>query len=291
MAEEQVSLARVALGEADYLARGTNAAATQPLEVDEACLFLNFWKSAPLGCIRSMNQGIGRLKDPFEIHRFIEAAVDLEILMDRTIGPAARTGETNTLYLQDGYTVMAGSIAGRQGSERIGVDKEQLRSRLVESKEQALTVAATERLLAAYYDAVVQDLERAPRSVEYPAFTDDERVSISLYFKEGVRLSRRLALHYQLCLQEAGVASLRVEGTLRLFGTKVRHAWNLAWFDGKVALVDVTLPGIECPLILVGSSPEEVYREASRYDRLYRPAADCLYAVVPGSGREPGSVH
>jgi len=303
LAGEQISLARLVLGEA-YLVRplrsdrATEKATARSLQGDEVSQFLDFWKSAPLGCIRSMNHGIGRLKDPSWIRPYVEAAVDLEILMDRTLGSGAQTGDATPAYLSDGYTVMDRSVAGHRSAKRIGVDKEQLRSRLVECKELALAVLATEKLLAAYYDAVIQDLERDPESVE-PAFAvDDERIAVSLYLKEGFKLSRLLAIRYQLCLQEAGVDSLLVEGNLKLFGTKLRHAWNLAWFDRQVALVDVTLPGIECPLILLGASPEEVYREATRCDRLYTPSAESLYSwtvavsagcaespVVPGSER------
>lgn len=280
LAGEQLALARVVLGEDDYLVgsfqseRASETTTARSLEGDEAFRFLNFWKSMPLACIRSMNRGIGHLTDAARIHRYTEAAVDLEILMDRTLGPGSPTGEATPVYLPDGYRC----------AKNIGVDKEQIRSRLVESKEQALAVAASEKLLAAYYDGVIQDLERETGSAARSVF-DDERIEISLYLKEGFALSRRLAIRYQLCLQEAGVLSLVVEGKLKLFGTKMRHAWNLAWFDRHVALVDVTLPAIGRPLILLGASPEEAYREAMWCDRLYLPPPDSLDSPTLAVGK------
>jgi hypothetical protein len=65
-----------------------------------------------------------------------------------------------------------------------------------------------------------------------------------------------------------------VKGTLRLFGIKGRHAWNLVWLAGRVALVDASLPDRSGPLILLGASQEEVYRLATERDRVYSPTAD-----------------
>jgi hypothetical protein len=83
-----------------------------------------------------------------------------------------------------------------------------------------------------------------------------------------------LSILYQLCLQEAGIPARVVKGPLRVFGIEQRHAWNLAWLMGRVALVDVTLPSRDDPLIVVGSSQEEVYRIANRGERRYVPTPD-----------------
>ena len=65
-----------------------------------------------------------------------------------------------------------------------------------------------------------------------------------------------------------------VKGSFRFFGIEGRHAWNLAWLEGRVALIDVTLPGRRGPLIVMGASQEEVYRVANQGERRYVPTPD-----------------
>ena len=54
-----------------------------PLEAQELVRFCSAWHEAPIQCIRSMNEAIGVLEGQSRRSRYLEAAVDLELLMDR----------------------------------------------------------------------------------------------------------------------------------------------------------------------------------------------------------------
>ena len=84
------------------------------------------WADDPMACIRSVNETLGSLGDPLRLPRYIEAAVDLEILLDRALrrrDTRVRTGIEG--YLADGYTDMGSnaSLTERGDREKMRVDK------------------------------------------------------------------------------------------------------------------------------------------------------------------------
>ena len=59
---------------------------------------------------------------------------------------------------------------------------------------------------------------------------------------------------------------------MRLFGLKGRHAWNVVHQGGSIALVDVTFAEDDGPLVLVGTTLEELYQRAAGLNRVYCPS-------------------
>jgi hypothetical protein len=283
---QQSSLVRaVALNRVDYLQRSyyrdptTGERIAHSLREAEWSRFATAWAVEPVACIGAVNRAIAALRDPARIGRYLEAAVDLEALMDRgTLGaPPGRVLSGIPDYIMDGYTDMGSNASPtvRRGREKIRVDKERLKPWLVRSRWHALAQPAPAELLATFYDAV-------RRSVRYDeprvrGLSDDwaeTSVNLSLFLDDGIGLCRHMSLLYQLCLQEAAIPARVVKGSLRVYGIEGRHAWNLAWVGGRVALVDVTLPSRPGPMIVVGASQEEVYRVASQGARRYLPTPD-----------------
>jgi hypothetical protein len=280
---QQASLARsVALGDDDYLGHSyyedpaSGKRIAYELERTELAEFSSSWKSEPVGCIRAMNRAIGRISEPARKERYVRAAVDLEILMDRQsrTGPTDRVYQGIPGYLMNGYTDMGSvsSVTERNGREKIKVDKEHVRGRLVACKRRRVTTGAVEDLLAQYYGAVRRDIKFNERGVdkllqEY----GDQSIALSKYLDMGLGVCRHLSIFYQLYLQEAGIESRLVKGDLKFYVFSGRHAWNLAQVGKRVALVDVTHPNPHEPFIVWGTSEAEVYKRAAVMSRSYSP--------------------
>ena len=105
----------------------------------------------------------------------------------------------------------------------------------------------------------------------------DEAVLLSDSVSRREVNCRHLAILYQLRLQEAGISSRLVKGTLRLFALKLRHAWNVVQEKDVFALVDVAFTGDESPFVLCGKGAEDVYREAAALNRIYCPNPDSFF--------------
>lgn len=284
---QHASLVRaVALHRADYLHRSyyrdpsTGQRMAHPLEEKEWSQFAACWAVEPIACIRAMNAAIAELRTPTRIRRYLEAAVELETLMDRGAprAPEGRVFSGIPPYIMDGYTDMGRnpSPTVRRGREKIRVDKARLKPWLIESRWRALAFdPALPELLAGFYEVVRRSLRLDEARVRHLSVDwGDRSIDLSRFLDDGIGLCRHLSILYQLCLQEAGIPARVVKGTLRLFGMGGRHAWNLAWHRGRVALIDVTLPSRHGPLILVGTSQEEVYRMANQGERRYIPTPD-----------------
>lgn len=284
---QQVSLIRaVVLNRTDYLERSyhrdpaTGERIAYSLEEDEWSRFAAAWSVEPIACIRAVNRAIAELRAPDRIRRYLEAAVELETLMDRGTrrAPVARVFSGIPPYIMDGYTDMGRnpSPIQRHGREKIRIDKERLKAWLVATKWQALASGPTlEELLAGFYEAVRRSLSFDESRVrDLSREGDDRSVNLSRFLDDGVGVCRHQAILYHLCLQEAAIPGRVVKGSLQVCGLTARHAWNLAWLGGRVALVDVTLPTSKGPLIVVGSSQEEVYGVVNRGERRYVPTPD-----------------
>ena len=284
---QHASLVRaVALSRTDYLRSSyyrdpsTGQRMAHPLEEKEWSRFAADWAVEPIACIRAMNAAIAELRTPVRIQRYLEAAVELETLMDHgaSRAPEGRVFSGIPGYIMDGYTDMGRnpSPTARRGREKIRVDKQRLKPWLIESRWRALAYEpAPEELLAGFYEVVRRSLSLDEARVRHLSFEGgDKSMNLSRFLDDGVGLCRHLSILYQLCLQEAAIPARVVKGTLHVLGIGGRHAWNLAWFRGHVALVDVTLPSRHGPLILVGASQEEVYRMANTGERRYIPTPD-----------------
>jgi len=284
---QQASLVRaVALRDPDYLNHSfyvdttTKKRIAFELDAQEFSRFSASWQATPLECIRAMNDTLGRLAEPSRLGRYIDAAVDVEILMDRETWVAGdgRVYRGIPMYLMNGYTDMGllASPTERNGREKIKVDKERMRAQLALSKRAKIAGGAPdEDLLARYYDAVRKDMEFDERGVdELSREFGSESIVLSEYLDKGLGVCRHLAIVYQIFLQEAGIPSRVVKGNLRFYIFNGRHAWNLVWLSGQVALVDVTHPNVNRPFVLLGASEEDVYRRASEFNRIYSPTPD-----------------
>jgi len=283
---QQVSLIRATvLDSGDYLERSyvrdpeTGTKTAHSLEANEWSRFTTAWAVDPLACIRAINRAIARLRSPARIRRYLEAAVDLETLMDRrTVGARARVLSGIPAYIMDGYTDMGRNPSGtdRGGREKVRVDKERLRAWLVERRFAALAGGPSlDVVLAGFYEAVRRSLAfDEARVKDLSSESMDQTVNLSRFLEDGIGLCRHHSILYQLGLQEAAIPARVVKGALHVYGLAGRHAWNLAWFGGRVALIDVTLPTRLGPMIVVGSSLEEVYRLANRDERRYLPTPD-----------------
>ena len=283
---QQASLARsVALGDDDYLDRSyyedpaSGKRIAYELDRTELTEFSSSWKMKPISCIRAMNRAIGRIEEPIRKERYVRAAVDLEILMDRQsrTGPSGHVQQGIPEYLMNGYTDMGSisSVTARNGREKIKVDKEQVRARLVACKRRVVATDAVEELLSQYYGAVRRDIKFNERGVdkllqEY----GDQSIALSKYLDMGLGVCRHLSIFYQLYLQEAGIESRLVKGDLKFYVFSGRHAWNVARVGGRVALIDVTHPNPHEPFIVWGATEGEVYERATEMSRSYLPTPD-----------------
>lgn len=284
---QQASLLRaVALRDADYLNHSfyndpsSGKRVAHEVTSDEFSRVRHGWEATPIDAIRLMNLAIHRLREPSRVTRYLEAAVELEILLDGGTW-APQDGVVHRgipMYLMNGYTDMGllASTTERNGREKIKVDKGRLRERLVASRQKKIDLWENdEALLARYYDDVRRDVEFDERGVEKLSREfGSESVVLSEYLDKGLGVCRHLSIIYQVYLQEAGIPSRVVKGNLRFFVFNGRHAWNLVWLSERVALVDVTHPNVNRPFILIGTTEEDVYRRAEEFNRSYRPTAD-----------------
>lgn len=283
---QQLSLVRaVALGDPDYLNGSfyedpaTGKRIAHELEGKELSLFTSSWKEEPVPCIRTMNQAIARITEGRRRDRYVKAAVDLEVLMDQQCrsGPSGRVYRGIPRYLMNGYTDMGllSSVTERNGREKIKVDKQRVRNRLVACKRRAVSEKEGEELLTSYYSAVRRDIKfNEPGVDKLLREYGDRSIALSRYLDLGLGVCRHLSIFYQLYLQEAGIESRLIKGDLKFFVFTGRHAWNLAWLGGRVALVDVTHPGENQPFIVWGETPEEAYQRAAGVSRYYTATPD-----------------
>jgi hypothetical protein len=284
---QQASLVRaVALNRPNYLQwsyyrdPATGERVAHSLQEEEWSRVAARWAVEPVACIGAINRAIAGAGNPARLRRYLEAAVDLETLMDHATlrAPQGRVLAGIPHYIMDGYTDMGhnASTTVRRGREKIRVDKKHLKPWLVESRWRALAhEPPPEELLAGFYEAVQRSFSRdAARVRDLFCRWAETSINLSRFLDNGIGLCRHLSILYQLCLQEAAIPARVVKGSLRLFGTEGRHAWNLAWLGGRVALIDVTVPSRRGPLIVVGTSQEEVYRVANQDERRYVPTPD-----------------
>ncbi len=287
LSAQQTNLARCVLREEpDYLNHAhqinpnTGVKTVMRLESEEVQRFRAVWERRPVGCIRSMNRAIARVRAPERSVRYLLAAFDLEVLMDRSSSPAASDDLVGIPgYLKDGYTDL-GFFPSPNRREKILVDKERLSRQLVSCKRQAIEGLHDGKAPVEVLRAHLQEVGRALReSVGYKEGEvgprrSDETVLLSDCVERRSVACRHLAMLMQLRLQECGIPSRLAKGVLRLYGLKGRHAWNLVRHAGSVALVDVTFGEDDGPMVMVGATLEEVYARAKDLNRVYCPSPD-----------------
>jgi hypothetical protein len=257
----------------------TGCKTVMPLESEEMMRFHSAWERRPVGCIRAMNRAIASVKTPERSVRYLLAAFDLEILMDRSSIPAVSEDLVGIPgYLKDGYTDL-GFFPSPHRREKILVDKERLRRQLVSCKSQAIEELQGEAPVEVLRTHL-RELGRALReSVGYKEGElgprrSEETVLLSDCVERRSVACRHLAMLLQLRLQECGIASRLAKGVLRLYGLKGRHAWNIVRHGEAIALVDVTFGEDEGPLVIVGASLDELYQRAADIHRIYLPSPD-----------------
>jgi hypothetical protein len=238
-------------------------------------------------CIRTMNRVVGALKDPLRVSRYLEAAVDLEILMDHEGGDGAVRKDLSGIpsYLVDGYTDLGieYSVDSLRRGERISVDKRRLRIELLRSKRQTLAGFSCRVSDAHRLEEALREIASSLRESvgydenDFKRCRDDGTVFLLDSVAERSVNCRHLAILYQLWLQEAGISSRLAKGMLRLFGLKLRHVWNIVEEGNIMALVDVAFSEGDVPLVLSGSSAEEVYQRAAKLHRTYCPRPDSFH--------------
>lgn len=245
------------------------------LEVNELEQFLTSWGVGAPECSRLMNQAIERIPTPSRRDRYIQAAVSLEVLMDRAVWcPDSRIYQGIPNYLMHGYTDMGSQPEGeRAGREKIKVDKERMQTRLFECRRQSVVgEKSPHALISWFYQWVRKDLEFDELGVEKLARDfGNESIVLNEYLDKGLGVCRHLSIFFQLYAQEAGLDARLVKGDLRFYVFKGRHAWNLVRSDHQLTLVDVTHPSMDRPFIVTGSNEEDVYRKAQVSDRIYLP--------------------
>ena len=271
--------------DADYLSHSyyldpkTGKRIAHELEPNELAGFVASWGVAPMECIRAMNRAITTIPDSGRRDRYVQAAVELEILMDQKSWlNDGRVYRGIPEYLMHGYTDMGtqASPTERVGREKIKVDKVRMAARLAECKRRGVVKGLDrDRLLAWYYECVRRDIEFNESGVE--KLTRDfgnESIVLSEYLEKGLGVCRHLSIFFQLYLQEAGIDCRVVKGNLRFYIFKGRHAWNLVRFRDRVVLVDVTHSNVTKPFMVSGSSEEEVYEQAAEHSRRYDRTPD-----------------
>jgi len=247
---------------------------------EELTRFRSAWEKRPVDCIGSMNRAIASVREPTRSVRYLLAAFDLEIFMDRYDPPPTSCDLVGIPgYLKDGYTDLGFSPL-RNHREKILVDKERLSRPLVSCKRRAIEELSASRVSADLLGTHLRELgttlresvgyregESGPRRSEETVFLSDcvERRAVAC---------RHLSILMQLWLQECGISSRLTKGVLRLFGLKGRHAWNVVHHGGSIALVDVTFGEVDGPLVLVGTALGELYQRAAHSNRVYCPSPD-----------------
>ena len=286
LSAQQTSLVRsVALRAPEYLSQSyyldssSGKRIAHELEADELMGFVTGWGAEPMECIRAMNEAVSHITERGRLERYVKAAVELEIVMDRQTwfddGVVYR-GLPD--YLMHGYTDMGShaSPTERAGREKIKVDKVSLVDRLAECKQRGVIGKDNlERLLGWYYARVRRDIEFDESGVEKLSREfGNESIVLTKYLEKGMGVCRHLSIFYQLYLQEAGIECRVVKGGLRFYIFKGRHAWNLVRDGERVILVDVTHPNVTRPFMVSGTTEEGVYERAREHSREYEPTPD-----------------
>lgn len=286
LSAQQASLARsVALMDDDYLNHSyyldpkTGKRIAHELEPNELTGFVTSWGVAPLECIRAMNDAIAAVPDAGRRDRYIKAAVELEILMDRKSWlNDGQVYQGIPEYLMHGYTDMGtqASPTEREGREKIKVDKIRMAARLADCKRRGVAQNVDrDRLLSWYYQTVRRDIAFDESGVDKLSRDfGNESIVLSEYLEKGLGVCRHLSIFFQLYLQEAGFDCRLVKGNLKFYIFKGRHAWNLVRLDDRVVLVDVTHPNGDIPFMLSGSTEQEVYEQAGAQSRSYERTPD-----------------
>lgn len=282
---QQANLVRAVLrDDTSYLNRPherhptTGGRAVVALESAEIARFAHAWGGSPVRCLKLMNGAIARLSAA-RAPRYLDAAVDLEIRMDREDGHVAAGDFVGIpAYIVDGYTDL-GSMPGRSNREEIVVDKKGLSAELRAWKESSVSHLAEESLEASLADRLRATATALRESLGYR----EERfgssrgagtVMLSDCLQRRAVSYRHLALLMQLMLQEQGLGSRVVKGVLRLYGLKGRHAWNIVSEGDRLALVDATFADGDAPFVAVGASLGEVYARALERARHYSASPD-----------------
>ena len=283
---QQASLVRsVALVDPDYLNHSfylehqTGKRIAYELRSSELGIFIAGWVVAPLESIRSTNEAILQIESPSRRERYVQAAVQLEILMDQfswTVDGNVYQGIPD--YLMHGYTDLGSqpSVTERSGREKIKVDKQSMLDRLLETRRRSLTLSRhREELVGWSYNAVRRDIQFNQIGVEELSRSfGDESIILSEYLDKGLGVCRHLSILFQLYLQEAGIDCKVVKGNLKFYIFQGRHAWNLVRLHGRIYLIDVTHPNVNEPFIVSGFSEREVYQRAREYSRKYQATPD-----------------
>lgn len=302
---QQTNLVRSVLGSTDDLQKATVTTRTagrknvEPLEAEELVRFCSAWQEAPIQCIRSMNEAIGALKGQNRRSRYLEAALDLELLMDRE-GQKRYTGQDLVGipgYLADGYTDFGiyRARASARRRERIVVDKKGLRSGLVNSKRSAVQSMSQLRQSSGFANVLRELGVGLSRELGYEQETSkapsgEDTIPLSASLERNNATCRHVAIVYQLRLQEAGISSRMEKGKLQLFSLKLRTAWNLAREGNVFALVDVAFGEGDVPLVILGSAPIDVYEKAAEHDRVYHPSPESYHRYqIRMHDDEPGA--
>lgn len=280
-----------------YVDPDTGVKRVTRLEPDEVVRFRSAWEKRPVGCIRSMNRAIASVREPARSVRYLMAAFDLEILMDRADGsPPSGDLVGIPVYLKDGYTDL-GFFPARNRREKILVDKVRLGGQLVSCKRQAIEELGERQTPASLLETHLRELGTSLReSVGYREGEvgprrSEQTVLLSDCVERRAVEARHLSILMQLRLQECGIASRLVKGVLRLYGLKGRHAWNVVTHGKCIALVDVTLAEDDGPLVIVGTTLAELYQRAGDVNRVYIPSPDTSnhYEIRNAGSRAPAS--
>jgi hypothetical protein len=285
LSAQQISLIKAAAREereflthSYYVDGATGRRTALGLEGQELNTFVERWQGDPVATIRFINEAVSHIERASRQERYLAAAVELEILMDRECPPSLEEGVGRGIptYLVHGYTDMGALSRHAQARERFRVDKDKMRQRLLEARRQALATGVTpESLLLHFYGRVRHEVEvDEPAAWELFQQCGDQTIALSQFLERGVGVCRHLAIIFHLYLQEVGIAARVVKGDLRFMAFQGRHAWNVAFLGDSVTLIDVTLPDVEHPFVLKGRSEEEVYALAATARREYQPTSD-----------------
>jgi hypothetical protein len=233
-----------------------------------------------------MNRAIARITEPRRRTRYLDAALDLEIVMDRSEREslAGRDFAGIPTYLVDGYTDLGvhASVDQLRRSERIFVDKEGLRLQLLTSKRQAIDGFPGRESGRELFEMALFEIARSLRtSLGYDETQskrrDDDTAMLADSVAQRTVNCRHMAILLQLFLQEAGVQSGLANGMLRLFGLKLRHTWNVAQEGNLFAMVDATFAENSGPLVLSGGNLDEIYQRAQKLHRIYSPGPESFH--------------
>ena len=205
------------LNHQQYVDPRTGIKRVSRLELAEVERFRSTWRKRPVSCIGSMNRAIAAVREPTRSVRYLIAAFELEILMDRA-DVRAPSGDLVGIpvYLRDGYTDL-GFFPARSRREKIVVDKERLGRQLVTCKRQAIEELGESQTPAALLETHLRELGVTLReSVGYhegdvAPRREHDTVLLSECVERREVQARHLSILMQLRLQECGIASRLVK--------------------------------------------------------------------------------